>query len=112
MKYRLPGGPPPPLHVNGANTSSAIADPSTARKTRMRHGRARSHEMSHKTRATAPGKKYGTKPKWRPIRKYFVLSVMRLVKSVSTLAESESFVLISIARSHAGGVEPSNGNVV
>src|SRR5215831_11961909 len=97
MKYRLPGGPPPPLHVNGASTSKATAEAATARNVRTRHGRRRSGEDSHQPTATMPGKKYGTKPKWRPIRKYSTLWVKRLVKSVRTFSASESLVLISFA---------------
>ncbi len=112
MKYRLPGGPPPPLHVNGAKTINVSAEATTAAKVSSRHGRARSALNSHARTAMTPGKKYGTRPKWRPTRKYFTFNAKRYQKFVSTFSASESLVLISMPlRSQASGAAPSNGNV-
>src|SRR5207237_4262295 len=58
MKYRLPAGPPPPLHENGAKTSSASTEAVTARAVRIRHGWRRSRDASQRPIATTPGKKY------------------------------------------------------
>jgi hypothetical protein len=73
-----------------------MAAPTTAIAISSRHGRRRSLENSHNTMARAPGKKYGTNPKWRPTRKYSTLCSNRFEKSWSTLSESESFVLIAV----------------
>src|SRR3954471_21668224 len=113
MMYRFPVGPPPPLHENGAYTSSAIADPTTDKKISNRHGCVRSRDSSHRPIATIPGKKYGTNPKCRPTRKYSTLCAKRGAKFWSTLSESESFVLISVPlRSHTLSFDPSNGKAV
>src|SRR4051794_507995 len=113
MKYRLPGGPPPPLHVKGAITSSSTADPATAKNVNGRHnGWTRSDENSQSRTAITPGKKYGTNPKWRPTRKYSTLVVKRCVKSFRTFSASESLVaLAGQLRStvHGSGLEPSSG---
>src|SRR5262249_33301392 len=112
MKYRLPGGPPPPLQVYGAKTSSAITEATTAPNVRIRQGRLRSADTSHIRMATTPGKKYGTKPKCRPIRKYSTLCANRLPKSLKMLSESESFVLCCPAAAQTFSRDPSKGNVV
>src|SRR5205814_6122547 len=112
MKYRLPGGPPPPLQEYGAKTSSAPAETATASSVRTRDGSRRSADASHRPIATAPGKKYGTKPKWRPMKKYSTLCAKRFGKSLKTPSASESLVACSGACANAPCPEPSNGNLV
>src|SRR6267378_7249072 len=111
VKYRLPGGPPPPLHEYGVKVRSARTEATTARNVKTRQGCRRSRDASHSAIATAPGKKYGTKPKWRPIRKYSTLWTNRFAKSCSTLSASESLVLCSGVALQTSSADPSNGNV-
>ncbi len=98
MKYRLPGGPPPPLHVYGKKTSSTTVVAMTARNVNTRRTSRRSSEISHNRITTTPGKKYGRKPEWRPIAKYSTLWTNRLLKSFSTFSASDSFVLMPTPR--------------
>src|SRR6185436_16718533 len=50
-----------------------------------RNGSDRVRENNQATIANAPGKKYGTKPKWRPTRKYLVL-----ITSIRTISDGTS----------------------
>src|SRR5262249_14255018 len=112
MKSRWPGGPPPPLQVYGANTSSATTDTATAANVSTRHGWPRSLDPSHIRIATSPGKKYGTNPKCRPTKKYSTLCVNLLEKSLKTLSASESLVLCCAAAAQTFSRDASNGNFV
>ena len=75
MKYRLPGGPPPPLQVNGSMSKQQQrgAGERQEREDAPDRRGARSNG-ARATIATTPGKKYGTKPKWRPTRKYLMFT--------------------------------------
>src|SRR6266851_5980743 len=111
-KYRLPGGPPPPLQEYGASTSHTPVEPISPRSVSVRHSLKRSREHAHQIRATAPGKKYGTKPKCRPMRKYSTLCAKRPANSdgARTLSASESLVVTSSVFCAQTFREDSNGN--
>src|SRR5437867_12837423 len=85
-RYRLPEGPPPPYHVNGRTSNRTKTDATKAANVSRRQTSRRADDRSQARMATTPGKKYGTKPKWRPTRKYLMFctnqpAVSRLVNT-------------------------------
>src|ERR1700730_5573533 len=111
-KYRLPGGPPPPLQEYGASTSQTPVAPTSPRNVSVRHARKRSRENAHQIKATAPGKKYGTNPKCRPMKKYSTLCARRAGSSegARTLSASESLVVMRSVFCAQTFRDDSNGN--
>src|SRR5690348_5208967 len=111
-KYRFPGGPPPPLHVYGSISRRASAATAAPANDSARQMVRLSFDDNHSAIATAPGKKYGMKPKWRPIRKYSTLWKNRPGSSAGsrTFSASDSFVVIEMPRLVHVASGASNGN--
>src|SRR3954451_5684241 len=103
-------GPPPPLHVYGITRMSVSDVPTNASNVSTRHASRLDEENSHSTAASTPGKKYGTRPKWRPMKKYFRLVAKRPTSSglVSISRAAEPSVDTVLPRSQPGA-PPSNG---